>query len=471
MKNMEDFDIKNGVLIKYYGPGGDVVIPEGITDIEQFAFDEQSDITSVVIPTGVKTIGVRAFYKCSLSRVVIPEGVTCIKHGAFAYCNQLENLVIPKGVTNIEYQAFYRCKGLKKVRILESAVNIGEEAFEDCSNLSSVEIPEGLKSIGSNAFRGCRKLADENGCVIIDGCPILIDYYRGGGDVVITKGVQIIGENAFSCHSNIKSIKIPKGVEIIEKGAFSLCNSITSIKIPDGVTSIEDLAFFGCSGLKSVTLPDSLIRIGPHAFEACRRLVSVEIPKGVTKIEDYTFWKCRSLESVMIPDGVTSIGEGAFQGCKSLTSVIIPEGTTKIGDNPFGGCCNLSVICHTPYAVSRLERRKNLYFIYLRGPLSDLPEEYWRRAAKGFIYAQEHGITEIDKWREAYLEYIRDHIEDYVEYAKLNRLILFFLINERLLDEMGTRLLQNQYDNTDDEEVKAALLKYRQDKFEAGDST
>ena len=61
MENKQDFVITKGVLKKYKGPGGDVTIPAGVTEIGSWAFSGCTGLTSVTIPAGVTEIGVSAF--------------------------------------------------------------------------------------------------------------------------------------------------------------------------------------------------------------------------------------------------------------------------------------------------------------------------------------------------------------------------------------------------------------------------
>ncbi len=155
-----DFEIdENGVLKKYYGDGGDVVIPEGVTEIGDSAFQNDECIgsldglTSVTIPEGVTTIGNSAFYWCGgLTSITIPEGVTTIGNFAFYGCRGLTSITIPEGVTTIKKGTFEYCSGLTSVIIPEGVTEIEASAFRDCSKLTNVIIPKGVTEIGEAAF-------------------------------------------------------------------------------------------------------------------------------------------------------------------------------------------------------------------------------------------------------------------------------------------------------------------------------
>ncbi len=158
-----------------------VVISSGITSIGNYAFSG-SDITSVTIPSTVKAIGVGAFRNCAkLTAVVIPSGVTAIRNLTFAGCTALASVTIPASVTAIDNMA-----------------------FENCSSIAGVTLPANLKTIGSSAFSGCSKLV---------------------------------------------AISIPAGVTEIPYNAFGYCTALKNATIPNSVETIDRYAFDGCTGL------------------------------------------------------------------------------------------------------------------------------------------------------------------------------------------------------------------------------
>lgn len=147
-----DFVIENGVLAKYTGSGGDVIIPDGIVKIGDDAFSHCTSLTGVTIPDSVAEIGFEAFYACTnLTDVTIFNGVSVIGHSAFAMCFGLTGITIPSSVTEIDQYAFWACENLTEVTISNSSVSIGYKAFADCDSLTDIDIPAGA-TISSGAF-------------------------------------------------------------------------------------------------------------------------------------------------------------------------------------------------------------------------------------------------------------------------------------------------------------------------------
>ena len=164
------------VLTKNYSTATKVVIPSGVTSIEDFAFYACSGLTSVTIPDGVTTIGSAAFQGCeSLTSVIIPDSVTTISGWAFSDCSGLTSVTIGDGVTFVGNNAFRQCTGLTSVTIPDSVTTIGIGAFMNCTGLTSVTIPESVTTIREGAFMNCTGLTS----------------------VTIPDGVTTIGSSAF----------------------------------------------------------------------------------------------------------------------------------------------------------------------------------------------------------------------------------------------------------------------------------
>ena len=288
----------------------DLVIPDSVTSIGNYAFQYCSSLTSVTIPDGVTSIGYGAFMNCSsLTSVIIGNDVTSIGSGAFRDCSNLTSVIIPDSVTSIGERAFYCCSGLTSVTIGEGVTSIGEYAFASCDGLTSVTIPDSVTSIGERAFE----------------CDGLIS-------ATIGRGVTSMGSYAFYGNA-LESIYITDiaawcGIEFgAVAGTLYGCDiyvdgeQVTDLVIPYGVTSISAHAFDGCSSLTSVTIPDSVMSIGKIAFMDCSGLTTVAIGDGVKSIGLGAFWNCSGLTSVTIGNSVTSIGSSAFSGCHKLIEV------------------------------------------------------------------------------------------------------------------------------------------------------
>ena len=220
--------------------------------------DEDTEITNLIIPNSVTSIGNSAFANCSgLTSVTIGNSVTSIGSSAFSYCSGLTSVTIGSGVTSIGNYAFRECSGLTSVTIPNSVTSIGSSTFYNCSGLTSVTIPNSVTSIGSSAFYGCSGLTS----------------------ITIPNSVTSIGNYAFY-GSGLTSVTIPNSVTSIGINAFANCSKLTSVTIPNSVTSIGTYAFFGCSKLTSVTIPNSVTSIGDKAFDG------VDIPTVISLIEN-----------------------------------------------------------------------------------------------------------------------------------------------------------------------------------------
>ena len=232
----------------------------------------------------------------------------------------------------------------------------------------------------------------------------------------------------------------------------------------------------------NVIIPDGVRRIGKRAFERSS-LTSLTIPESVTSIGSFAFEGCGSLTSLTIQGSVDSIGVAAFKGCRSLSSLVIHGSVPESLGDEFRGCRILAslslsdsavsvtrfmtfppyVRCHTPAAADCVPSP-----VYLGGSPGGLKEETLRKAARGFIYAQETGVREISRWKQDYLDYIRGHIGPFLEEAETDRQVLLFLVREELLDKDEADRFLDLYADSDDLVIRAALLDYRRRKFGQG---
>jgi len=136
-----------------------VTIPPSVTSIGEAAFRDCPNLMSVTISeNGLKSIGYQAFNGCKkLSSFTIPRSVTDIGYGVFAHTS-LTSVVIPDGVTTVNSELFFECLKLASITIPESVVSIKNSAFYNCIGLKSVTIPQNVTYIGKHAFGGCKNL-------------------------------------------------------------------------------------------------------------------------------------------------------------------------------------------------------------------------------------------------------------------------------------------------------------------------
>ena len=98
-----------------------------------------TDVSEIVIPVGVTSIGSYAFNNCqNLSKITFEEEsqLRFIGEYAFSNCLSLTSIDIPSNVVTIEEGAFDWCRNLNRVFIPASVKNIGERAFFQGSNLT-----------------------------------------------------------------------------------------------------------------------------------------------------------------------------------------------------------------------------------------------------------------------------------------------------------------------------------------------
>ena len=297
-----------------------------VTKIGDNAFCDCKSLTSVIIPTSVRSIGADAFKWCDgLKKSAYPSGLNEPFSNGASIQYPREDAIIEDGFIygpgkNAIFFAPLSLAG--EYIIPESVISIGEKAFCYCSGLTSVTIPNPVTKIGNSAFSYCSGLTS----------------------VTIPNSVTSIGSGAFSDCSGLTSVTIPNSVTSIGSSAFSYCSGLTSVTIPDSVTSIGYNVFYECTGLKKSAYPSGLDN--PFSKGA-----SIQYPREGAIIEDgfvygperkAIYFAPLSLEGeYVIPESVTSIGSSAFSYCSGLTSVTIPNSVPSLDYRTFYECSSL----------------------------------------------------------------------------------------------------------------------------------
>ncbi|MGN1040260.1 MAG: leucine-rich repeat protein [Candidatus Fimimonas sp.] len=310
-----------------------------VTNIRDFAFYECDEITSVVIPNSVVSVGNGSFYKCGNLQFNQYDNALYLGNSDNPYLALMEasdilisSCEIHSNTKIISGRAFYSCINLVDIVIPTSVISIGYAAFGYCSELESIVV-----ELGNNVFHS------SGNCVIETASKTLIVGCKNS--VIPSDGSVIsIGNSAFQKCDNLTSIVIPENITSIGYAAFLLCSNLANVKIPNSVTTIGDHAFRGCSSLASVTIGNSVTTIGDHAFASCISLTSIEIPSRVGSIGDFAFFNCSSLTSMVISSSVTSIGQQAICYCSNLISIVIPNSVASMEAWVFYDCGNLTDI-------------------------------------------------------------------------------------------------------------------------------
>ena len=207
--------------------------------------DKDTEITDLVIPEGVTSVGDNAFYHVEgIKSVTFPENVVSIGSAAF-YSTGLETVTIPKGVTEIGGAAFERCGNLKTVTIPEGVTKIGSSAFA-YSGLTELTLPSTIREM-SQSFYGCENLAKLN----------------------LTDGITTLGSSFYSCPA-LKEVHIPGSVKSIGYSDFSRCTNLETVTIGEGT---EEIQFQDCEKLSSITIPSTAKSV--LSFRNCESLTSV----------------------------------------------------------------------------------------------------------------------------------------------------------------------------------------------------
>ena len=322
-----------------------IEIPNTVTSIGSYAFNNTAISGCLAIPNSVTEIGEGAFENCMNlnSSLFLPSNLKRIEKSTFHACSFSGGLTIPNSVTEIGEKAFYNCTGFNGTLTLSNKLEtIGESAFNGCTGFTgSLKLPSSLTDIGNGAFMNCK-------------------YFTS---LELSNALSAIPEYAFKgCVGLSGSLVIPNSVTEIGNQAFSDCTGFNgTLTLSNKLETIGVSAFYGCTGFTgSLTLPSSVTTIGHSAFYSCRSFTKLELPNTLSVIPTQAFTHCRSLSGeLVIPASVTEIGRLAFYDCQNLNAVTgqvtLPKSLKKIGDNVFLDTDNINTVnfLSLPEGISR----------------------------------------------------------------------------------------------------------------------
>ena len=327
-------NIKNGVLLGYYGLGGDIVLPNTVTKIDNEALKGNDNIVSITIPGSVKDIGNNAFEGCTkLERVIFtnPEKTS-------------KNLII-------RLSAFQNCKKLTECEIPARAYQVVGNIFKGCTSLTEVKVN------AANPYYFTQE-------GVLFG-PALVNYEPQYNDAYALQSYPAGREGAYTIPATVHG----KEIDQIWTSGFEGAAGLTGISIPSSIGRLGTAAFEG-TGLTHVTIPDTVEQVDPAVFQNCTKLVSVKLPTGLAEIDQYMFANCISLQYVDMPDSITKINIYAFHNCTSLTSLALPKNLSSLSVGCFDKCINLQHVVVPPSVISFPKDELGVYNPFKYSPVT-----------------------------------------------------------------------------------------------------
>ena len=359
------------------------------TNITSFGFGENVEvipaglcagmkyITSVTIPSNVKTIGKDVFEGCTGLKSVVwnaknADDITDVAKAPFSAIRQnITSFVIGDKVTFIPSYLCYEVSNLPMITLPASVISIGNHAFDGCTQWAGQDlvIPNDVMTLGEYAFANCNLASVTIGSKVNSigkyafmGSDNMTSVYN---EAVSPQNItaNVFGDlNKSACDLYVPENSIPayQGAEVWKDfRSFSpLC------RLGSGTTGgmkwyhscNGHLAISGTGDMADYTLVESIPtapwRAGDEAWN--KTILSAEVSDGITNIGNYAFYNCRKMTQVYIPNSVNKIGENAFYGCKELEAVTLSDNITSIGWNAFNQCSALTSIT-LPVHLTRIE--------------------------------------------------------------------------------------------------------------------
>ena len=313
--------------------------------------ENKSDIATVIVGDGVKSIGNHAFNDLgeNFTAVTIANSVERIGLSAFMNAKWVTEMTLPSALQTIDKEGFAANFGLTSITIPSGVTSIGNKAFCYCTALTSLTCEATTPpTLGSSVFSG---ISGKQNIPLYVPSASVSDYQAasqwnafnvqaipGGGSTSasgscgdgltweLSEGVLTISYDGVGTGEMYDfDYEYESPVNVAPWKEYK--SEITTVVIGDGVKSIGNHAFNDLSeNFTAVTIANSVERIGLNAFLNSEEITEITLPSSLKTIDEKGFANC-GFSSITIPSGVTSIGYRAFCYCTALTSLTC-EATT-----------------------------------------------------------------------------------------------------------------------------------------------
>ena len=305
-----------------------------------------SELTKLVIPAKVLSIGNEAFAGCAaLTALVFSADDDGTQHlesiGDYAfYGSGIDNACIPDTVTSIGVRAFAACESIGMIKLPACQTSIDVNAFRNTTNMTTIVIPDGCTCVPRLDIKNVKTIT------IPSSVTGSVQIHQSTVETGLLESLVLPEEATLDLLElsigNASVNRIPKGVKTL-----MLNGSFESVDLPDSLEKIESL---NSANLSEARIPANVAELGTSCFSGDRTLDRVVFEEGsrVAQIPRDCFAGCSALQNVQLPTGLTVIMNEAFRGCASLQSIVVPSSIRSIQGVPFTNCDSLESIQFAP---------------------------------------------------------------------------------------------------------------------------
>ena len=318
------------------------------------AIDGTSFVKQVTIPESITEVGDFAFYKNpNVTSINLHKGITRLGHYAFSE-TKVSSMNFPNPDVELGDAVCMGCNSLTRVTLAPNMKALGSYMFFGCEGLTSITLPEGMKSarafsLGSTSITTLNlpSTMDVLDSSALQNTPIArIDL----------KNVKRLGNQCFSMCANLTTIAGGEQLEELDNAVFIRCTALKSTQLPANVKRLVASTYFRCTGLTSAVIPTSVEYIGRNPFVGASALPRIQVEAGSTHYAEADSClyetlngdlyrlvaapEARDNKVLRVREGVKAIGD---QACRygTMTEVYLPKGLTAIEDNAFAGATAL----------------------------------------------------------------------------------------------------------------------------------